>query len=194
MSSSSSAVPTGDGGSAVSHGVFGAKLPQGCSTWQRTGLMIAARHGQEDVISRALESSLSQPQLDVVDEHGNTAVMIAAREGHAKVVDMLIAAGADLSVKNLAGQTASEIASTESVRELLKKGEEKTEALLKAVLDMAKASTESDCSTAGYGSSSATSMSGSKAGLPAIPKELAGLLGDLDLGKANKGLAGECPF
>ena len=102
------------------------------ASWQRTALMIAARHGvslrvtslrapalsmrgQHDVVVRALETSCSQPQLDaaaleckrvctkgvqcavlqfltaprsqVVDEHGNTAVMIAAREGHQKAAD-----------------------------------------------------------------------------------------------------------
>eukprot|EP00439_Symbiodinium_sp_Y106_P085716 s181_g29.t1 len=113
-----------------------AAMPQGCASWQRTALMIAARHGQHDVVVRALETSCSQPQLDVVDEHGNTAVMIAAREGHQKVVEAIVAAGADLSIKNLAGQTAAELAKTEEIRAVIAKGEAQAEAILRSILAM----------------------------------------------------------
>eukprot|EP00434_Breviolum_minutum_P023291 symbB.v1.2.020545.t1/scaffold1731.1/size134469/2 len=110
----------------------------GCATWQRTALMIAARHGQDDVVIRALETSCTQPQLDVVDEHGNTAVMIAAREGHKKVVEALIAAGADLSLQNVDGQTAADLAPTEEIRMAIKKGEAQAESLLRTIMAMGK--------------------------------------------------------
>uniref|UniRef100_A0A7S1QRC9 Uncharacterized protein n=1 Tax=Alexandrium catenella TaxID=2925 RepID=A0A7S1QRC9_ALECA len=109
-------------------------LPPGCATWQRTSLMIAARHGQLEVIVRALETSCSQPQLDVVDEQGNTALMIAAREGHKRVVDALIGAGADLFVCNLEGSSAADVAKTEEIRKAIKDGEARFEALSKAIL------------------------------------------------------------
>ncbi|CAE7840290.1 unnamed protein product [Symbiodinium sp. CCMP2592] len=156
-------------------------MPQGCASWQRTALMIAARHGQHDVVVRALETSCSQPQLDVVDEHGNTAVMIAAREGHQKVVEAIVAAGADLSIKNLAGQTAAELAKTEEIRAVIAKGEAQAEAILRSILAM--------------GSMDVTEASGSKssgfgaAGLSQLPKELAALAAGMDVK-----LCAESPF
>merc|ERR1712091_341180 len=106
-------------------------------------MMIAARHGQHEVISRALETSCTQPQLDVVDEHGNTALMIAAREGHEKAVNVLIAAGADLEVRNFDGKSAAELASTDAIRQAVQEGEARVEMLLKAIMSGAGASSSS---------------------------------------------------
>ncbi|CAE7368747.1 unnamed protein product [Symbiodinium natans] len=141
--------------------------------------MIAARHGQHDVVLRALETSCSQPQLDVVDEHGNTAVMIAAREGHDKVVEALVAAGADLSIRNLAGQTAADVASTDEIRAVIVKGEAQAEAILRSILAM---DGKTEPTTSSTSSSSAT-------GLAQLPKELAALAASVDVK-----LCAESPF
>mmetsp|Transcript_66150 Transcript_66150/g.196882 ORF Transcript_66150/g.196882 Transcript_66150/m.196882 type:complete len:168 (+) Transcript_66150:101-604(+) len=134
-------------------------LPAGCATWQRTSLMIAARHGQLDVIVRALETSCSQPQLDVVDEHGNTALMIAAREGHAKVVDALIGAGADLDVRNSEGKSAADLAKGEEIRKAIWEAEARFDALAKAILSGAGGAIPTQ-SGGSSGSSAAFSMPG----------------------------------
>mmetsp|Transcript_95969 Transcript_95969/g.277142 ORF Transcript_95969/g.277142 Transcript_95969/m.277142 type:complete len:163 (+) Transcript_95969:48-536(+) len=146
-----------------------------CATWQRTSLMVAARHGQVDVVERFLETSCSQPQLDVVDQNGDTALIIAAREGHLDVVKKLLSAGADTAPKNLAGKTALESAKTEDIRKAIEAGEAKMEALLQAILAGAAPSR----SAAGASSSAA-------GGLEA-------LLGGLKL-DAGAGMRGECPF
>mmetsp|Transcript_23696 Transcript_23696/g.32004 ORF Transcript_23696/g.32004 Transcript_23696/m.32004 type:complete len:170 (-) Transcript_23696:113-622(-) len=135
------------------------EAPSGCATWQRTSLMIAARHGQFEVVVRALETSCSQPQLDVVDEHGDTALMIAAREGHTKVVDALISAGADLSVRNMDGKSAAELATTDDVRKLIKDGEARFAALEKAILAGAGGAMPAQVGASG-GSSSASCLAG----------------------------------
>merc|ERR1740129_812783 len=109
-------------------------LPEGCATWQRTGLMIAARHGQVEVVHHWLESSAKLPQLDSVDDKGDTAVIIAARYGHLDVVKALVDAGADLSVRDAQGLTAAEVAATEDIQRVVKEGEEKYERLRQVVL------------------------------------------------------------
>merc|ERR1719265_2480793 len=96
--------------------------------------MIAARHGQLDVVQCALDTSLSQPQLDAVDEKGNTAVMIAAREGHLDVVKALVAAGADVKVRNFEGKTAQDIAGDGSIRQVLAGGEAQYDKLMAAIM------------------------------------------------------------
>ncbi|CAL1141162.1 unnamed protein product [Cladocopium goreaui] len=149
----------------------------GCATWQRTALMIAARHGQDDVVIRALETSCTQPQLDVVDEQGNTAVMIAAREGHKKVVEALIAAGADLSIENLENQTAADLAKTEEIRAAVKKGEAQAESLLRTIMAMAK---KDESIAAGASAASSSSNDGGLKALQSmgVPAELLALAGD----------------
>ncbi len=44
------------------------------------------------------------------DRDGDTALHDAARFGHAECVDVLVAAGADKSIKNKKGETASDVA------------------------------------------------------------------------------------
>mmetsp|Transcript_88829 Transcript_88829/g.287219 ORF Transcript_88829/g.287219 Transcript_88829/m.287219 type:complete len:161 (+) Transcript_88829:137-619(+) len=136
----------------------------GCATWQRSPLMVAARHGQIEVVERFLETSCQQPQLDVVDKDGDTALIIAAREGHEDVVKALVGAGADLAVKNSERQSAVDVAKTEAIAAMLKKGEAKMEALLQAIL------------------------SGGKGGpLPSFG-------GSSGAGGSGSGMRGECPF
>mmetsp|Transcript_9637 Transcript_9637/g.17888 ORF Transcript_9637/g.17888 Transcript_9637/m.17888 type:complete len:167 (+) Transcript_9637:53-553(+) len=153
-----------------------AAMPEGCAAWQRTALMIAARHGQDDVVARALETSCSQPQLDAVDEHGNTAVMIAAREGHKKVVESLVAAGAELSIANLAGQTAADLASTDEIRKVIQRGEAQAEAILRSILAMGKVDGAAETAAVpGYAAANSAGQGFQ------LPKELAALAAGLDL-------------
>ena len=83
----------------------------GCSASQRVArspetesLLRAARVGHADTVKTLLVS----PNVDVNgrDEHGNTALIEAARLGHDEVVQALLAAKADVRIKNAAGQTA----------------------------------------------------------------------------------------
>eukprot|EP00747_Dinoflagellata_sp_TGD_P166392 gnl/TRDRNA2_/TRDRNA2_189110_c0_seq1.p1 gnl/TRDRNA2_/TRDRNA2_189110_c0~~gnl/TRDRNA2_/TRDRNA2_189110_c0_seq1.p1 ORF type:complete len:169 (+),score=33.36 gnl/TRDRNA2_/TRDRNA2_189110_c0_seq1:58-564(+) len=117
--------------------------PARCAEWQKTSLMVAARHGQLEVIVRALETSCTQPQLDLVDEKGNTALMVAAKEGHDKVVDALIGAGADLAVVNLEGKTALDLAATEPIKVAIRAAEQRVEQLMKAIVSGAAPSSSS---------------------------------------------------
>lgn len=96
--------------------------------------MKAARHGQHEVVSRALETSCSQPQLDVIDEKGRTALMIAALNGHAKVVDVLIGAGADLAVRDVEGKTAADLACVDDIRKAIWDGESRYNQLLQSIM------------------------------------------------------------
>eukprot|EP00927_Polykrikos_kofoidii_P037016 TRINITY_DN31186_c0_g2_i1.p1 TRINITY_DN31186_c0_g2~~TRINITY_DN31186_c0_g2_i1.p1 ORF type:complete len:276 (-),score=60.85 TRINITY_DN31186_c0_g2_i1:65-769(-) len=186
--SSSSGGAGGDETSGNGRAGLGPKAKEmlaGCGTWQRTSLMIAARHGQLDVVQRALETSCSQPQLDSVDERGDTAVIIAARHGHVKVVEAFIKAGADLSIKNMEGKTASDVAATEEIRRSIAAGEAQVESIMRAIYSMAnKKSDGSSESCAAFGSASGTSapMGG---GLAAL---LAGA------GGSGAAFKGECPF
>lgn len=59
-------------------------------------------------MSRALLAEGADP--DRRDETGNTALMLAAREGHPSVVRLLKRQGARLRRKNDAGQTARDVA------------------------------------------------------------------------------------
>eukprot|EP00418_Pyrodinium_bahamense_P016297 CAMPEP_0179116946 /NCGR_PEP_ID=MMETSP0796-20121207/54893_1 /TAXON_ID=73915 /ORGANISM="Pyrodinium bahamense, Strain pbaha01" /LENGTH=185 /DNA_ID=CAMNT_0020815275 /DNA_START=50 /DNA_END=604 /DNA_ORIENTATION=+ len=144
---------------------------QGCAAWQRTSLMIAARHGQLEVVNRFLDTSCSQPQLDVVDEQGNTALMVAAREGHGKVVDALIHAGADVDVRNLEGLSAADLARTDQIREAVKRAEAQVEALKRAIFAGAAAG-----GSATSALQAAPSSRGSGSAPVGLPAGLAGLL------------------
>ena len=51
---------------------------------------------------------LAQPGIrpDATSEDGDTALMAAAEHGHAAIVEMLLKAGADVSITTEAGETA----------------------------------------------------------------------------------------
>jgi uncharacterized protein len=88
-----------------------------------TALMWAAGH-EDGVGSRAavevaeLLLDAGAP-IDAVDNRGDTALMIAAELGHAPLVDILLARGADRTIANKSGQRAADLAADESVRERL---------------------------------------------------------------------------
>jgi ankyrin repeat protein len=89
-----------------------------------TPLMFAAREGSTDALRALLfsntgHSPLQKPQLhsnwgpatlDAIDEHGNTALLLAATLGHAEIAQLLLSAGANGLVTNKMGNNAWQIA------------------------------------------------------------------------------------
>ena len=67
------------------------------------GLLAAARTGHSGTVRDMIASGAN---VNVRDEHGNTALIEAARNGHDDVVRTLLASGADVNVKNDEGKTA----------------------------------------------------------------------------------------
>lgn len=67
-------------------------------------LLRAASAGNADTVRTLLAS----PNVDVngIDDHGNTALIQAARFGHDEVVTALLLAKADMNAKNDEGKTA----------------------------------------------------------------------------------------
>jgi ankyrin repeat protein len=103
----------------------------GCSVAKRASrssetdaLLRAATAGNADTV-RAL---LASPNVDVngIDEHGNTPLILAARSGHDDAVTALLIAKADVNVKNDEGKTALMLAAEgghdETVRALTQAG------------------------------------------------------------------------
>jgi hypothetical protein len=87
-------------------------------------LLRAATMGNADTV----RSILASPNVDVngIDDHGNTALIQAARFGHDEVVTALLIAKADVNIKNDEGNTALMLAAEgghdETVRALTKAG------------------------------------------------------------------------
>lgn len=157
----------------------------GCATWQRTPLMIAARHGQLGVVERYLETSCSQPTLDALDERGDSALIIAARHGHLEVVRAVLAAGADTGIRNMDGKIASEVTQTDAIRAAITSSEAKMDELARAILSGAT----------GSGSALGGGVAGGRSGSTSGGLNLAALMASLDLdGTGFKASPGECPF
>ena len=72
-------------------------------------LLRAASAGNADTVRTLLAS----PNVDVngIDEHGNTPLILAARFGHDEVVTALLIAKAEVKTKNNEGKTALMLAS-----------------------------------------------------------------------------------
>jgi hypothetical protein len=66
-------------------------------------LITAAKNGDTPLARRLMRNS---PHLDEPDGDGLTALMWAARKGHAKMVEILLAAGADPNARDQMRQTA----------------------------------------------------------------------------------------
>lgn len=87
-------------------------------------LLRAASAGNADTVRTLLAS----PNVDIngIDDHGNTALIQAARFGHDEVVTALLIAKADVKIKNDEGKTALMLASEgghdETVRVLTQAG------------------------------------------------------------------------
>jgi len=69
-----------------------------------TALYAASHKGNKD----SVKLLLAQPgvKLDETHDGGDTALMVAAEGGHAEIVEMLLKAGADVSITDEAGETA----------------------------------------------------------------------------------------
>ena len=69
-----------------------------------TALARASYRGNQDLVKLLL----AQPgiKLDQTNVDGETALMMAAENGHAEIVDMLLKAGADVRIADEAGETA----------------------------------------------------------------------------------------
>ena len=57
--------------------------------------------------------------LDLADNRGRTALMIAAERGHGDIVEALLKAGSDPSLKDRDGKIAHELAASDEIRTLL---------------------------------------------------------------------------
>jgi len=79
-------------------------------------IMTDARHGRTEHIAALLDAARVNTQqsaqlLAAVDlAHGNTALMLAAKNGHGECCALLLARGADPLVTNRRGQTAANLA------------------------------------------------------------------------------------
>ena len=73
-----------------------------------TALIRASYKGYKDVVKLLL----AQPgiQLDAINIDGDTALMVAAEKGHLEIAEMLLKAGAQVSITNKRGETATSLA------------------------------------------------------------------------------------
>ena len=69
----------------------------------------AAIFGDEDVIEKIIAKNIN---VNIQDDVGNTALILACMEGHVKVVELLIKANADKSIVNKHGNDALYYAKT----------------------------------------------------------------------------------
>jgi uncharacterized protein len=106
-------------------GIVGALLDHGVAVdardaHQLTPLMWAAGH-TADVPARAglatIELLLARDaELDLADDRGRTALMIASEAGHAEIAALLVKQGADPTRLDQAGLSAMDLAASEAVR------------------------------------------------------------------------------
>ena len=74
--------------------------------WMKTvsgGFLIYARGGDVRKVQMAIEEGVD---LNVTDEEGNTALILAAGARHDEVVELLLSSGADIEARNIAKETA----------------------------------------------------------------------------------------
>jgi ankyrin repeat protein len=88
-----------------------------------TALMWSAGHPNDVPQAEALATIdillAGKAALDLADNRGRTALMIAAERGHHDIVEALRKAGADPSLKDRDGQSAFELAASDDIRTLL---------------------------------------------------------------------------
>ena len=103
----------------------GADVNSPAADYGFTALFWASARGNKN----AVKLLLAQPgiKLDSIDIDGDTALMGAAEHGHAEIIEMLLKAGANVSIANKRGETATAIA---------QKGLEKQQATLRKQQDI----------------------------------------------------------
>jgi ankyrin repeat protein len=88
-----------------------------------TVLMWAAGHSEEAGVNDVAEEMTlfldRGAHIDDQDDRGRTALMIAAELNHAAAIDLLLAHGADKTVKDKQGKTASDLTSLTALRDKL---------------------------------------------------------------------------
>jgi uncharacterized protein len=88
-----------------------------------TALMWAAGHsdeaGVQDVVAVMTMLLDGGAHIDDADNRGRTALMIAAELNHAEAVDLLIARGADKTLKDKEGKRASDLTTLTALRDKL---------------------------------------------------------------------------
>lgn len=83
-----------------------------------TLLMSAARCGHEEIVSFFLTMT-KDDQIDMQNQEGNTALLLAAQNGHYNTVLLLLAKGADLEIQNKKGETALFVAAVRGYKDLV---------------------------------------------------------------------------
>ncbi len=68
-------------------------------------LFSSVRDGNTDVVRHLLQSKICRAQLNFRNEWGDTALHLAAEAGNGEICQMLIAAGASVTVRNNRGET-----------------------------------------------------------------------------------------
>lgn len=90
-----------------------------------TTLMWAAGHSNDVPVGEGLGTVRLLVErgaaLDLVDDRGRTALMIAAERGHSEIVALLVDAGADAGRRDADGNTAADMAGDAAVLRALKK-------------------------------------------------------------------------
>ena len=77
----------------------------------------AAVFGDEDVIKDILQKNIN---INIQDDVGNTALILACMEGHIQVVKLLVEANADKSVLNKHGNNALFYAKQKNYADIIK--------------------------------------------------------------------------
>ena len=80
-------------------------------------LLEAARRGDASGVTKALQKGAA---VNVQNEHGSSALMLAALYGNTDIVQALLEAGADKTIKDYEGKTAYDLTANDQIRSLLK--------------------------------------------------------------------------
>lgn len=77
----------------------------------------AAIFGDEDVIEKIIAKNIN---VNIQDDVGNTALILACMEGHVKVVELLVKANADKTIVNKYGNDALFYAKRKNYNNIIK--------------------------------------------------------------------------